>query len=274
MIEVLPVVVLLLVAAALYGVGARRIWRRGSRRVLPPARAACFGLALVVLAVALIPLDAAADSRFSVHMVQHVLLVFVAAPLIALATPITVLVVSLSPNARRHTTTPVLRSRAARFVLSPPFALVSFLGVMLGSHVPAIYDAAVAHQALHDLEHLLYVLTAVLFWSAIAGLDIGPARLAHPARLLYLFLSMATMSVLGLTLSGTGQALYPHYVQEAKRIGVSAVADQHSGGVIMWLSGMFVMVLAMVAVLLAWLAEDERRTVLADARRESVSPLG
>jgi putative copper resistance protein D len=128
----------------------------------------------------------------------------------------------------------------------------------------------VEHQAVHDLEHLLYVLTAVLFWSAIAGLDIGPARLAHPARLLYLFLSMAAMSVLGLVLSGTDRALYPHYVQEARAIGVSAIADQHSGGVLMWLSGMIATVLAMVAVLLAWLAEDERRTVHEDARREEV----
>lgn len=272
MSEVLPVVALLVVAGALYALAARRIWRRSSRRVLPPARAACFGLALVVVAVALIgPLDEQADSRFSVHMVQHVLLILVAAPLFAVATPITVLIVGLPAAARRHTTTPVLRSGAARFVLSPPFALTAYVAVLWGSHLPVVYDAAVADQGLHDLEHLLYLLTAVLFWSAVLGLDLGPARLTHPARLLYLFLAMAAMEVLGLALTSSDHAMYPHYLQEAHAGGFSAVGDQHTGGVIMWLAGMITMVPAMAVVVLAWMAEDERRTVRDEARQDRLA---
>lgn len=270
MSELLPLLAVLVVSGALYALGIRRIWRRASRRVLPPARAACFGLGLLVTAGALIgPLDSMADTRFSMHMVQHVLLIMVAAPLFALATPITVLVVSLPASARRHTTTPVLRSRAAKFLLSPLFALTAFVLVLWGSHLPGVYDAAVGNQGLHDLEHLLYLLTAVLFWSAVMGLDVGPARLAHPARLLYLFLSMVAMEALGLALSATGHALYPPYVREAREAGISALTDQHTGGVIMWVTGMIVIVAAMTGVLLAWLADDERRTVREDARRDA-----
>jgi putative membrane protein len=274
-IELLPIVAILVAVGTLYGLGIRRIWRRSSRRVIPPWRAVCFGLGLLVVAGALIgPLDAQADTRFSAHMVQHVLLVLAAAPLFALGTPISVLVLSLPPSVRRRTTTPALRSRAAEFVFSPLFILAAYVIVLWGSHLPAVYDAAVNNQALHDLEHLLYLFTAALFWSAIVGLDLGPARLSYPIRLLYLFLSMAAMEVLGLALSGTDHALYPHYVREAHAAGLSAVDDQHTGGVIMWLSGMLVAVPAMAAVVLAWMAEDERRTAHEQDRQFRVAAAG
>lgn len=266
MIELISV---LAAAGILYGLGIRGIRRRTSRQVVPASRVACFTLGLLVVAAALIgSLDTLSDTRFSTHMIQHVLLVLVAAPLFALATPLTVLVVSLPAGVRRHTTTPALRSRAAAFVLSPLFALAAFVIVLWSSHLPPIYDAAERNEALHNLEHLLYLLTAVLFWSAIAGLDLGRARLAFPARLLYLFLSMVAMEVLGLALSGTNHALYPYYESQARGAGVSAVADQHTGGVIMWLSGMLVTVPAMALVVLAWMAEDERRTVREQNRRD------
>lgn len=266
MIELLPVLLVLVTAGALYGVAARRIWQRTSRTVLPPARAACFGLGLLVVAVALIgPLDAMVDTRFSAHMLQHLLLILVAAPLFALATPVTALVVSLPARVRRQTTTPVLRSRVVGVIFSPLFALGSFVLVLWGSHVPAVYDAAAENQALHDLEHLLYLLTAVLFWSAVLGLDIGPSRLAHSARLLYLFASMVAMEVVGLVLSETNHPLYPAYIQGSGSAR-SATGDMHTGGVLMWLSGMVVVVPAMAAVLISWLADDERRTIREEAR--------
>jgi putative membrane protein len=212
------------------------------------------------------PLDEQADVRFSAHMVQHALLVLVAAPLLALGTPITVLVLVLSPAVRRRTTTPVLRSRAAHFLFSPIIAWAAFIVVLCGSHLPAIYDAALANQGLHDLEHLAYLVTALLFWLPVVGLDLGPARLDYPARLLYLFVAMAAMAVLGVALSTTHQPLYPHYVDAARMGGYSALADQHTGGVIMWTAGMFTVVPAMAAVVLAWMAEDERRTVRQEAR--------
>ena len=269
MIEQLPIVIILITAGVLYAVAVRRVWARTSHRVLPPARVACFGLGLLVVAAALMgPLDGMADSRFSAHMLQHVLLILVAAPLFALATPVTALVVSLPASVRRQTTTPLLRSRAARVVLSPTFALCSFVIVLWGSHVPALYDAAVENQALHDLEHLLYLVTAVLFWSAVAGLDIGPPRLPHSARLLYLFISMAAMEVIGLVLSVTKHPLYPAYVHAGPGAELAATRDMHTGGVLMWVSGT-IAIPAMVAVLISWLADDERRTAIDQARLDA-----
>lgn len=270
MIELLPIVLVLITSGTLYGVAVRKIRRQTSRSVLPPARAACFGVGLLVVATALIgPLDTMADTRFSAHMVQHLLLILVAAPLFSVATPLTALVVSLPTRVRRHTTTPFLRSRLAAVIFSPLFALSSFVLVLWVSHLPAVYDAAVENQSLHDLEHLLYLLTSVLFWSAVTGLDIGPSRLAYPARLLYLFVSMVAMEAVGLVLSQTNHALYPAYVRAGAGSALSAAKDMHTGAVLMWLSGMIVVVPTMAAVLISWLADDERRTVREETRLDA-----
>lgn len=268
MIEALPVLVLVAAVALGYAAAVRRIWQRRGRRLLRPARAACFALGLSVVAAVLCgPLDDAADQRFSLHMLQHTLLIFVAAPLLVLGTPISVLVLALSARQRRRTTTPLLRSAAARIALSPSFALAAFVLVLCGSHVPAVYDAALANQAVHDLEHLAYIFTAALFWMSVLGGDLRPVPLGHPARLLYLFAAMTAMATLGLALTMSNSPDYPYYVIEARHNGYSALADQHTGGVLMWTAGMVTVVPIMAGVVLGWLADDERRTVRFEQRQ-------
>ena len=271
-LQVLPLLAALLAAGAGYAVAARQIWARHGRQALPPARVACFGLGLLALAGALIgPLDDAADERFSLHMVQHILIVVVAAPLLTLGTPITALVLALPAAIRRRTTTPVLRSAAVRSALSPTVAVVLFVVVLCGSHVPTIYDAAVANQALHDAEHLVYLCTAMLFWMSVLGGDIGVVRLGYPARLLYIFLAITAMTIVGVALTMSTHPLYPYYVSAARAASYSALADQHTGGAIMWTSGMFTVVPVLAVVVLAWLAEDERRTVRAENRQQQAT---
>lgn len=269
LLEGLPVIVLVAATAALYWAGARVV-RRRSRALLPAWRVASFQAGLAVVLVSLVgPIDSLADDRFSVHMVQHVLLQMVGAPLLALGAPVTVTVLSLSRNARKKIAVPLLRSRAARALLSPLFAFVAFAVVLWGTHYPAIYDAAARNQGIHDLEHLAYLVTALLLWSVILGFDFGPKRDDHPARLFVLLCMMAVSAILGLVLSSSGHPLYPYYVRAAREIHISPLDDQHFGGVIMWVTGMMVGVLASVPVLLSWLAEDERRTVQAQTRAES-----
>lgn len=269
MIEALPVLAVLVAVASGYATALRRVWRRRGRRVVGPYRVVCFALGLVVICAALTgPLDDAADERFSLHMVQHAMLVLVAAPLLVVGTPITVLVLALSADQRRRTTTPLLRSRVARWAFSAPVALATFVVVLWMSHLPPIYDAAAASRGPHDVEHLAYLFSAVLFWMSVFGLDLGPARLSYPGRLLYLFLAMAAMAVLGTALAMSPHPLYGYYVAAARAGRFSALADQHTGGVIMWTAGMVTVVPVMVAVVLAWLAEDERRTVRLEQQQQ------
>ena len=251
----------LLAAGVLYLRGAGRVHRPDRRLV---NRAACFLGGLAVLWIALqSPIDAYADTRLSVHMVQHLLLTMVAAPLLVLGAPVTLLLRAATPAFRRRRVLPLLRSRPVRLFTAPVVCWAQFALLLWASHFSPLYDAAVRNAGVHVLEHLLYVVSAVLFWSPVVGIDPSPKRLSHPARLLYLFLAMPQASFLGLAMWGASQVLYPAY-QAA--LGPAALDDQRLAGTIMGSAGMLVMVPALGLVLLDWLAREEREAVRTDAR--------
>jgi cytochrome c oxidase assembly factor CtaG len=255
------VVAALLASGALYLRGVRRV-RRPDRKLAN--RAACFLGGLAVIWVALqSPIDTYADTRLSVHMVQHLLLTMVAAALLVLGAPVTLALRASTPAFRRRWLLPLLRSRPVRLLTAPQVAWAQFALVLWASHFSPLYEAAVRNDGVHALEHLLYVASAVLFWSPVAGVDPSPKRLSHPARLLYLFLAMPQTSFLGLAMWGADRVLYPAY-QAA--LGPATLDDQRLAGTIMGSAGMFVMVPALGLVLLDWLAREEREAARTDAR--------
>jgi putative copper resistance protein D len=255
------------VVAGLLAVGA--LYLRGVRRVRHPDRALtnraiCFVGGLVVLWIALqSPIDAYADARLSVHMLQHLLLTMVAAPLLVLGAPVTLVLRAATPAFRRRFVLPMLRSRPLRLLTAPVVSWAQFALVLWASHFSPLYEAAIRSTGVHALEHLLYVVSAVLFWSPVAGLDPSPKRLSHPGRLLYLFLAMPQASFLGLAMWAAGRVLYPSY-QAA--LGPAALDDQRLAGTIMGSAGMLIMVPALGLVLLDWLAREERDAARIDAR--------
>jgi putative membrane protein len=256
-----PLVAGLLAAGVLYLRGVGRV-QRPDRRLAN--RAACFLGGLAVLWVALqSPIDAYTDTRLSVHMVQHLLLTMVAAPLLVLGTPVTLLLRAATPAFRRRRVLPLLRSRPVRLLTAPVVCWAQFALLLWASHFSPLYEAALRNGGVHALEHLLYIASAVLFWSPVVGVDPSPKRLSHPARLLYLFLAMPQASFLGLAMWGSSQVLYPAY-QAA--LGPAALDDQRLAGTIMGSAGMLVMVPALGLVLLDWLAREERDAVRTDAR--------
>ncbi len=252
----------LFAAGVLYLHGVRRV-RRPDRKLAN--RAACFLGGLVVLWVALqSPVDVYADARLSVHMIQHLLLTMVAAPLLVLGAPVTLALRASTPAIRRRVLLPLLRSRLVRLLTAPVTAWALFALVLWGSHFSPLYEAALRSSAVHALEHLAYVVGAVLFWAPVAGVDPSPSRLSHPARLLYLFLAMPQASFLGLAMWGTDRVLYPSY--QAALGPTAALADQRLAGTLMGSAGMLVMVPALSLVLLDWFRREEREAVRVDAR--------
>jgi cytochrome c oxidase assembly factor CtaG len=255
------------VVAGLLATGA--LYLRGMRRVRRPDRqltnrAACFLGGLVVVWIALqSPVDTYADLRLSVHMLQHLLLTMVAAPLLVLGAPVTLALRASTPGFRRRRLLPLLRSRPLRLLTWPPLAWAQFALVLWVSHFSPLYELAVRNDGVHALEHLLYLASAVLFWLPVVGVDPSPRRLSHPARLLYLFLAMPQASFLGLALWGTSRVLYPTY---QATLGAGALDDQRLAGTIMGSAGMLVMVPALGLVLLDWLAREERAAARAEAR--------
>jgi putative copper resistance protein D len=234
---------------------------------VPIARSAAFLGGLLAIEVALESGIAAYDTTlFSVHMVQHVLLMLVAAPLLVLAAPITLLLRAADHRLRVRWILPVLHSRILRVLTFPVVAWLVFAAVMWGTHFSPLFDASLEDPFLHDLEHLLFLTAALLFWWPAIGLDPAPWRMPYPARVLYLFLQMPQNTFLALAIYSAAAPLYAHYASLVVPWGPTALADQEAAGAIMWVAGDLTFLLAILGVVVAWMRDEERTAARREAR--------
>jgi cytochrome c oxidase assembly factor CtaG len=262
----------LLGVALLYRWAARAVSRAHPGNVWPRWRAWSWYGGLVVLLVALeSPIGTYDTTLFSVHMVQHLLMTLVAAPLLAIGAPITLLLRVSSPSTRRRWLLPVLHSHVLRVLSFPVVTWVVFAAVMWASHFSSLFDAALDNEAAHVLEHGLFLGAALLFWWPVVGADPSPWRLPHPARVAYLFLGMPQSSFLGLAIFSAPGVLYPHYATLIRPWGPTPLYDQQLAGGIMWAGGDGVFLIAMILALWVWLRAEEREGRLADARLDRAS---
>ncbi len=222
------------------------------------------GLAAIGLAL-LSPIEAYEGLLFSVHMVQHMLLQLVAAPLLLAGAPITLILRVASPPWRSRVLA-VLHSPVVKAISFPIVAWVFFAATNWGWHFSTLYDEALENQALHYLQHAHFLVAALLFWWPALGADPSPWRLPHPVRLFYLFLAMPQQSFLGVALLQATTVLYPHYVTNARTWGPTPLEDQQIGGMVMWVFGDVAFLAGMAIVVLLWMRHEERRTARLDAR--------
>ena len=218
-------------------------WRLRAVGHEPPRwRLAFYTLGLATIAIALLGFNDLADERFSVHMIQHLLLVMVAAPLVLLGNPLPLILWGL-PHDVRHALAATLKPRAPlrvalSAVTSLPVAGGLYVTTIWSWHLPFMYDAAAEHELVHAAEHATFLAAAILFWWPI----IQPAPRLHPwpqpgLRILYLLLATAQNTALGMALAVPERAFYPHYMNFAASLGISAVDDQAFGGGLMWIMG-------------------------------------
>jgi putative copper resistance protein D len=252
--------------ALLFTWATRRVRSRHPDNPHPAYRSWLFLGGLVAIGLALLsPIEAYEGQLFSVHMVQHMLLELVAAPLLLAGAPIT-LALRASNTTWRRRQLAVLRSRIVHVISFPVVAWLLFAGVNWGWHFSTLYDQALENDLLHYLQHASFLGAALLFWWPVVGADPSPWRLPHPVRLLYLFLAMPQNSFLGVALMSASSVLYPHYVTNLRDWGPSPLEDQQLGGVIMWVVGDVAFLACMAVVVVLWMRHEERRTVRLDAR--------
>ncbi|HZM72092.1 MAG TPA: cytochrome c oxidase assembly protein [Candidatus Polarisedimenticolia bacterium] len=253
------------------------VWLRLVRRVnaahpatrVPRIRSLAFLGGLAVIAVALMSGIGRYDTAlFSVHMVQHLLLTLVAAPLLVLSAPVTLLLRAASAATRRRWLLPMLHSRLLRVVGHPVVAWLAFAGVMWGSHFSALFNAALEEPLVHDLEHGLFLAAGLLFWWPVVGLDPSPHRMSHPARVLYAFLQMPQNSFLAVAILFAETPLYAHYATLGSPWGITALADQDLAAGIMWLVGDVLFLGAVVGLIAAWMRHEGRTTAASDRRSD------
>ena len=263
----------ILVAVVWWTWATRRVNAAHPANPVPRARTWAFGAAMVALAFALLSgIERYDTTLFSVHMVQHLLLTMVAAPLIALAAPITLILRLATPDTRRRVVLPVLHSRAVRFLAFPVVAGLAFAVVMWGAHFSPLFDAALENPLAHDLEHALFLGTALLFWWPVAAVDPSPSRLAHPSRTLYTFLQMPQNTFLAVIILGATVPLYEHYATlEIPWPGwtTTALDDQRLAAGIMWVGGDLLFIGAVAAVVWGWMRAEEASTERADRRADA-----
>jgi cytochrome c oxidase assembly factor CtaG len=226
-------------AGLLYWLGGRGWRRRGRHERL---RELSFVAGLVTIVVALEgPIDYYADQLFWVHMLQHVLLLTLAPPLILLGRPWPRMWRALPLRTRTTVGRAVARAgwtAPLRALARPVPAWVLFNGTLVAWHIPAAYNATLANQTIHNIEHAMFFFTGLLFWARIV--DPGPLRprLAWPARVVYAVGAMVVGWILAITLVLVPHPLYTHYADEATRPGgISALTDQQLAGGVMWVLG-------------------------------------
>jgi len=262
-----PLVVIgLLVTGVAYGWAVRRVNRAHPAKRQPPHRSWLFASGLVAIGLALLsPIEAYEGELFSVHMVQHILLEFVAAPLLLAAAPITLTLRAASPSVRRRLLS-ILGSRIVHLLSFPVIAWILFAAVNWGWHFSVFYDQALENEALHYVQHATFMGAALLFWWPALAVDPSPWRMPHPVRLLYLFLAMPQNSFLGVALLSASTALYGHYVTNARSWGPTPLADQQLGGMLMWVVGDLAFLVGMAVVVFGWMRHEDRRAERLDRR--------
>ncbi len=257
------------VAGVAFLVAARAVGRAHPGNRPAGWRTAAFLAGLVAILLALVsPIEAYEGQLFSVHMVQHMLLELVAAPLLLLGAPVTLALRVASPSVRRSLLR-VLRSRAVAVISFPLLAWLLFAAVNWGWHLSSLYDQALESPPLHYLQHASFLGAALLFWWPVVGADPARWRLPYPVRLFYLFLAMPQNSFLGVALMSAPTVLYSHYLTNLRTWGPTALADQSVGGILMWVFGDVVFLLAMGGVVAAWVRQEDRRTARLDARLDA-----
>jgi len=254
-----PIISLLVVAGlVLWFLGVRRVQQQHPQNPVPRSRSVSIVGAALFLLIALQSVIERYDTTlFSVHMVQHLILLFPVPILLLRAAPVTLVLRLASPRWRARILA-LLQSRLIGVISHPIVAWLLLVFVMWATHLSPLFDAALDNPLLHHLEHLLYLSSALLFWAPVFSLDPVRHRLSRPAALFYLITQMPQNSFLGVAIMWAPRALYPHYETLKRTWGPTPLEDQQLAGSIMWLVGDALFLLAVFAVLAAWMRAEER----------------
>ena len=220
----------------LVGLGALYLWRarhapagEAGRSPTTAQRAMFFlGLATIFLSLNGWLHDLSDSFLFSAHMVQHLVLTLVAPPLLIMGTPGWM----LRPALQWRGVGPV-----ARFITKAPTAFVLFNAVIIAWHLPAMYEFAMEHHAIHIVQHLCFMVAATLMWWPILSPMPELPRLSYPLQMLYLFLMTIPMSIVAVCIAYADHALYPFYAAAPRLWGITPMQDQLIGALIMWIPG-------------------------------------
>jgi putative membrane protein len=255
----------LVLIGGLYARGVSVLWRRaGIGRGVSHWQAAAFAGGWLALVVALVsPLDGLAEELASAHMVQHLLLMLVAAPLLVLGAPAFAMLWALPARWRAVVATRWRRAHGVRgtweAVSQPLVAWVFYFVVLWGWHLPALYEAALRNPLLHDVQHVLFVVAAGMLWWMVMS-PVGRPRLSGGAGVISLFTTSMHAMALGVFMTLSPRGWYAEYSATTQAWGLSLLEDQQIAGAIMWMPAAIVYVVLAASIFAYWLRQTESAT--------------
>ena len=256
-------VALMLASALLYARGAVLLWKRaGIGRGITASEASRFALGWVTLVAALVaPLDALGERSFAFHMVQHELLMVVAAPLLVCSRPLEAFTWAL-PQAWRRALAQVARQRALdaawSFVTEPVGAWTVHAVALWAWHVPAFFEAALHGEAVHIAQHACFFVSALVFWWSVLA---RRSRKAEGVAIASLFTTMMHTSALGALLTFAPTVWYRDYLAAGPG-ALTPLEDQQLGGLIMWVPAGMAYIVTGLAIVAGWLRDVPRAAPL------------
>jgi putative membrane protein len=241
----------LLLVAVVYTVGWRRLRARGDDHFGAAQIGAFYATLLLIGLDLLSPIDSMADYLSSVHMAQHMLLIFVAPVFAWWSRPLLPLWHGLPRFARSILDRVASRLPVEAFFIwltRPVTAWLLFVVIIWGWHLPVFYDLALEREPIHDMEHACIFYVSLLFWYPV--MRPYPARPAWSRWVLipYLILADVQFTVFSAILTFSDHVIYPYYVQVPRPWPISPLADQQIAGLIMWIPGSVIFLVPLVQI--------------------------
>lgn len=276
----IEVIALLVTLGVLHVIGWRNLRQRGRTRFANGWRLVSYLAGLFILALAVMsPIDVLSDQLFFMHMIQHLLMMMFAAPLIMLANPFPTFLWALprdlrvrvgrwfQPGHRLHQT--------LQQILTPGITWMIFISVYLGWHDPYLYDLALRNNFVHDVEHITFFGVALLFWWRItgAGPQIG-RRMPNLMRAAYSVSLVPPNMLAGVAITFATSPIYSHYTTIPRLYGVSVMDDQTWSGLIMWIPGSMMYILAAIFLIGIQMNQAKKRSARAMARAAGAQDTG
>lgn len=250
----------LAIAALWYGVGVARLHHRlEARRVIGVRDIVAYSAGLATLFVALVsPLDTIAEQLFWVHMIQHLLLLLLAAPLLVLGRPALAFLWAFGPTGRKRVGRVWTRLGLRRGIdglMYPITVWALFCGAFVLWHFPGPYQWALRDEAIHTLEHLSFLITALTFWSIVIEPS-GRRRLDYGPTFVFVTTAAILSALPGALIALAPRPLYPEHAAGDAAWGLTLLQDQQLAGLVMWIPGGFVYLVAVAYIFLKWLQQD------------------
>ncbi len=261
----LEIIFILGLLATIYTAGWFNVRRRrhGHSRLANYWRLSAYWIGMLALATSIMsPIDVLGGQLFFMHMIQHLVTMMIAAPLIWLGNPFPIGLWGLPRGPRLATANLFMADswfrRTLVFLTKPGVIWLLYLTIYLGWHEPALYNLALRRDWVHDLQHITFFVGAMLYWWHVIGA--GPVLHAHfPvwARIVYLVAMVPPNMIAGIIIATSTESLYAYYETVPRIWGFTVLQDQMLAGAIMWIPGSMMLLLAALILTAVLISNDD-----------------